>query len=46
MTLALNALSRSMGRLDLYPFVITPGVARKLEFVHGLVAARSTAASS
>jgi hypothetical protein len=35
--LALNAMSRSMGRQDLYPFVITPGVSRKLAFVHELV---------
>jgi hypothetical protein len=43
MALALNAVSRSMGRQDLYPFVITPGVARKLGFVHELVGARATA---
>ena len=36
-SLALNAVNRSMGRQDLYPFVITPGVARKLGWVHELV---------
>ncbi len=36
-SLALNSVSRSMGRTDLYPFVITPGVARKLGFLHDLV---------
>jgi hypothetical protein len=39
--LALNAMTRSMGRQDLYPFVITPGVTRKLEHVHDLVRART-----
>jgi hypothetical protein len=42
-SLALNSISRSMGRQDLYPFVITPGVAHKLGFVHELVAGRSAA---
>ena len=46
MALALNATSRSMGRQDLYPFVITPGVARKLGFVHELVGARTATAAS
>jgi hypothetical protein len=36
-SLALNAVNRSMGRQDLYPFVITPGVAQKLAWVHELV---------
>jgi hypothetical protein len=44
--LALNAMSRSMGRQDLYPFVITPGVSRKLGFVHGLVGSPAGAAAS
>jgi hypothetical protein len=34
-----NALSRSMGEPDLYPFVITTSVAEKLAFVHELVRA-------
>jgi hypothetical protein len=46
MALALNAMSRSMGRQDLYPFVITPGVARKLGWVHELVGSRTTVAAS
>jgi hypothetical protein len=37
MTYALNAISRSMGESDLYPFVISPEVKRKLEFIGGLV---------
>jgi len=43
LTVALNALSRSMGVPDPYPFTITDAVARKLEFVHALV--RETRAS-
>jgi hypothetical protein len=34
LTYALNAVNRSMGRDDLYPFVIAPAVADKLAFVH------------
>jgi hypothetical protein len=37
MTYALNAISRSMGESDLYPFVISPEVKMKLEFIGGLV---------
>jgi hypothetical protein len=40
LTYALNAMSRSIGAGDLYPFVIAPSVMRKLEVVHGLVAGR------
>jgi hypothetical protein len=34
---ALNAINRSMGRDDLYPFVLAPAVVDKLRFVHELV---------
>ena len=34
---ALNAVNRSMGKDDLYPFVLAPVVIEKLAFVHGLV---------
>jgi hypothetical protein len=38
LTVAMNALSRSMGLPDAYPFVL-PGIARrKLEFIHHLIA--------
>lgn len=37
LTYALNALNRSMGEDDLYPFVLTPPVLDKLAFVHDLV---------
>ena len=30
-------LNRSMGKDDLYPFVLSPAVLAKLEFVHDLV---------
>jgi hypothetical protein len=39
LTIALNALSRSMGVPDAYPFAIAPAVAKKLGFVHELVRA-------
>ena len=34
---ALNALNRSMGEADLYPFVLSPTVIDKLAFVDRLV---------
>jgi hypothetical protein len=37
LTYALNALNRSMGRDDLYPFVLSPTAVAKLGFVHDLV---------
>jgi hypothetical protein len=36
LTYALNAVNRSMGRGDLYPFVLSSAVIAKLTFVHGL----------
>jgi hypothetical protein len=40
LTYALNAMSRSMGANDLYPFVISGLVEAKLAFVHSLVTGR------
>ena len=37
MTYALNALNRSMGAGDIYPFVLAPAVVEKLGFIDGLV---------
>jgi hypothetical protein len=37
LTYALNAVNRSLGKDDLYPFVLTPAVISKLGFVHELV---------
>jgi hypothetical protein len=37
LTLALNAMSRSIGESDLYPFVLSPMVVQKLDVVHRLV---------
>ena len=34
LSLALNAMSRSIGQSDLYPFVLSPEVVEKLDFVH------------
>ena len=37
LTYALNAVSRSMGRDDMYPFTLAPPVIDKLQFVHSRV---------
>lgn len=37
LTVAMNSLQRSMGEKDLYPFVLTPVVMDKLEFMHRLL---------
>jgi hypothetical protein len=37
LTYALNAVNRSMGKDDLYPFVLSPTVLEKLRLVHSLV---------
>lgn len=37
LTYALNAVNRSMGKDDLYPFVLVPAVIDKLRFVHTLI---------
>lgn len=37
LSLALNAVSRSMGEEDLYPFVIPTAVVAKLDFIHRMV---------
>ncbi|MDH2434044.1 putative zinc-binding peptidase [Pokkaliibacter sp. MBI-7] len=39
LTFAVNSLNRSMGQPDLYPFVISPLVASKMDFVHRVIAA-------
>jgi hypothetical protein len=36
-TTALNTLSKTMGKDDLYPFMLSPPVVRKLDFIHTLV---------
>jgi len=38
MSLAINAINRSMGQPDLYPFVMPPPVVEKLSFIANLVA--------
>ena len=40
LTIALNAMNRSMGLGDLYPFVLSPAVIGKLGFIHHLVHAQ------
>jgi len=34
---AMNSVNRAMGVSDLYPFILSPAVLRKLGFIHGLV---------
>jgi hypothetical protein len=46
LTIALNALNRSMGLPDAYPFAISATVKKKLCFVHELVQAARRASSS
>jgi len=38
---ALNSMNRAMGLSDLYPFVLSPAVIRKLGFIHDLVHGRA-----
>jgi hypothetical protein len=45
LTVALNALNRSMGLPDAYPFAIAPPVKEKLRFVHELIHAARRASS-
>ena len=37
LTYAVNSLNRSMGNGDLYPFVVSPAVVAKLQFIHEVV---------
>jgi hypothetical protein len=39
----MNSVNRAMGRPDLYPFVIAPGVVRKLRFIHDIVRGAASA---
>lgn len=41
LTFAVNSINRSMGLQDLYPFVLTPAVIVKLNFVHERIHAES-----
>lgn len=45
-TLALNAMSRSIGQGDLYPFVLSETVIDKLDFVHRVVGTADAADAS
>ena len=37
LTVAMNAMNRSIGNSDFYPFALQPGVLEKLRFVHDLI---------
>lgn len=43
LTYALNAISRSMGALDLYPFILSPAIEAKLAFIDKLVRHQASA---
>jgi len=45
LTVVLNALNRSMGLADAYPFAIAPPVKEKLRYVHDLIQAARRASS-
>ncbi|HKZ36082.1 MAG TPA: putative zinc-binding metallopeptidase, partial [Chryseolinea sp.] len=38
LTIGINSLNRSMGQPDFYPFIVSPAIIRKLDFIHRLVA--------
>jgi hypothetical protein len=38
LTVAINAINRSLGQPDLYPFVLTDGIVAKIDFVFRLIA--------
>jgi hypothetical protein len=44
LTFAVNSLNRSMGHADLYPFVISGPVIKKLGFIHDVIRAGAVAA--
>jgi hypothetical protein len=37
LTLAVNAVNRSMGQPDIYPFILSPAVLEKLHFINALI---------
>jgi len=39
LTFAVNSLNRSMGHNDLYPFIVSAPVVKKLEFIHDIIRA-------
>lgn len=43
LTVALNSIQRSMGESDIYPFVLTPAVVAKLDYIHALVQGHAAA---
>ena len=40
LTVAMNAMNRSMGNRDFYPFALTTAIGKKLKFVHDLIEAQ------
>ncbi len=46
LTIALNGVNRSMGQPDLYPFVLSEPVVKKLGYVHDLIASKPSCAQA
>lgn len=46
LTLAMNAMNRSMGIIDYYPFVLSHQISNKLRFVHELIGSQQPSAAS
>jgi hypothetical protein len=46
LSVAINSIQRSMGEADLYPFVLSPPVVTKMEFIHDLLHGRVAADAS
>jgi hypothetical protein len=45
LTLLVNSLNRSLGHDDAYPFALSPGARKKLQFVHDTIRAARPATS-
>ncbi|MCX8996392.1 putative zinc-binding metallopeptidase [Rhizobiaceae bacterium BDR2-2] len=45
LSVAINSIQRSLGEGDIYPFVLTPAVTAKLEYIHQLVQGQANAAT-
>ena len=45
LTFAVNSVNRCMGQPDLYPFILRPGVIKKLAFIHALVHSQTAEAA-
>jgi hypothetical protein len=42
LTVAINSINRSLGQPDLYPFVLTDAIVKKIDYVFHLIAESRT----